>query len=89
MLEGMNRADKLFEEIQNLPRADRLRLAERVIREAARERETSDTQQLIADLQKDGVITPAAVTDATPPPRAPVAPVRILLDELRADRDGR
>ena len=31
----MNRADKLFEEIQSLPRADRLRLAERVIREAA------------------------------------------------------
>ena len=35
MFESMNRADKLFEEIQSLPRADRLRLAERVIREAA------------------------------------------------------
>jgi hypothetical protein len=33
MFGAMNRADKLFEEIQSLPRADRLRLAQRVIRE--------------------------------------------------------
>jgi len=84
----MNRADKLFEEIQALPRADRLRLAERVIRETAREPVSSETS-ISPELEAAGVVIPPVVQDSTPPPRALVAPLREILEELRADRDGR
>lgn len=41
---AMNRADKLFDEIRALPKAERLRLAERVIRSVANETTESSAQ---------------------------------------------
>ena len=44
---------------------------------------------MLAQAVREGWISPPALTDETPPPRAPVMPLRELLDELRRDREDR
>ena len=43
----------------------------------------------LADLADEGLVTPARLEPGEPPAGRPVAPLCDLLDELRADRDGR
>lgn len=44
---------------------------------------------VLADLVRNGLLTPALNHSGTPPPRQPVAPLAEILAELRADRDAR
>ena len=43
----------------------------------------------LADLMRRGLMTAPMVVREGPPPRAPVAPTRTILDELDADRGDR
>ncbi len=43
----------------------------------------------LADLAEEGLVAPARIESGEPPAGRPVAPLCDLLDELRADRDGR
>lgn len=44
---------------------------------------------LLSDARRKGWLHPPALTEAGPPPRAPVAALQTLLDELDADRGER
>jgi antitoxin (DNA-binding transcriptional repressor) of toxin-antitoxin stability system len=44
---------------------------------------------VLAEAVRQGWLTPPLITDAEPPPRAPVAPLRELLDGLDRDRTDR
>jgi antitoxin (DNA-binding transcriptional repressor) of toxin-antitoxin stability system len=44
---------------------------------------------LLAEAVRRGWLTPPLVTGAGPPPRGPVAPLRVLIDELEGDRAER
>jgi prevent-host-death family protein len=45
--------------------------------------------EMLAQAVREGLITPALITDGTPPPRKPIMPFETLMTELRRDRDGR
>ena len=55
--------------------------------EAGRGRLVEDARRL--DLIRRGLLTPARIEDAGPPPRVPIAPLEALLDELARDREDR
>ena len=44
---------------------------------------------LLADAVRSGLITPPLITSADPPPRAPVAALAVVLNELELDRAER
>ena len=44
---------------------------------------------LLADLVRNGFLTPPSICDKQPPPRMPVASAADLLRELSSDRDDR
>lgn len=43
----------------------------------------------LAEVVRQGWLTPPMMISDVPPPRLPMAPTRDLLDELTRDRDGR
>ena len=58
----------------------------RPVPERVRRRSEADA---LNEACQQGWLTPPKAVSADPPPRHPVAPLQQLLDELRADRDGR
>ncbi|MEW6273244.1 MAG: prevent-host-death protein [Thermodesulfobacteriota bacterium] len=62
-------------------------VAELVAPRPGRAEEVADAQ--LADAVRSGWLTPPAVVSPEPPPRAPVAKLRALLDELAGDRSER
>lgn len=53
------------------------------------ERATRASDALLAEAVRKGLVTPATITDRSPPPRRPVAPLKDILDELADDREDR
>ena len=51
--------------------------------------DVSTPQQKMAELVRQGLVTPARRTDGNPPPRVPVAPLAELMNELESDREDR
>lgn len=43
----------------------------------------------LAEVVRQGWLTPALIVSSEPPPRLPITPTRDVLDELMHDRDGR
>ena len=62
-------------------------VAEIVPPHPSRERRVPDA--LLAELMRKGVVSPPIAHTGKPPRGAPVAPLAVLMAELREDRDGR
>ncbi len=62
-------------------------VAELIPPQGGRHAHVSDS--LLADMIRNGLMTPALNRTGEPPPRQPVAPLAEVLAELRADRDTR